>query len=48
MDLNEEVRPFGGAAVLRGLGLLLAAVLTLWPAVARASAATVVPSMSPR
>ena len=22
MDLNEEVRPFGGAAVLRGLGLL--------------------------
>ena len=43
MDLNEEVRPLGGAAVLRGLGLLLAAVLTLWPAVARASAATVVP-----
>ena len=34
-----------GAAVLRGLGLLLAAVLTLWPATATAwaSAPTVVP-----
>jgi len=43
MDLNEEARPFMGAAVLRGLGLLLAAVLTLWPTAARASAPTVVP-----
>ena len=43
MDLNEKERPFGGAAALRGLGLLLAAVLTLWPTVASASAATVVP-----
>ena len=32
-----------GAAVLRGLGLLLAAVLTLWPTAAWASAPTVVP-----
>lgn len=32
-----------GAAVLRGLGLLLAAVLTMWPTVAFASPATVVP-----
>ena len=45
MDLNEEARPLGGAAVLRGLGLLLAAVLTMWPAVATAyaGAPTVVP-----
>ena len=43
MDLNEEARPFMGAAVLRGLGLLLAAVLTMWPMVGRAGAATVVP-----
>ena len=43
MDLNEEARPFGRAAVLRGAGLLLAAVLTLWPLAASASAATVVP-----
>ena len=43
--MNEEARPFMGAAVLRGLGLLLAAVLTMWPAVptARASAPTVIP-----
>ena len=41
--MNETERPFGGAAVLRGLGLLLAAVLTLWPTMARAKAATVVP-----
>ncbi len=32
-----------GAAVLRGLGLLLAAVLTMWPTMAWASSATVVP-----
>ncbi len=37
MDLNEETRPFTGAA-LRFLGLLLAAVLTMWPTAARASA----------
>jgi len=43
MDLNEEARPFMGAAVLRGLGLLLAAVLTMWPTAAFASAPTVVP-----
>ena len=43
MDLNENARPFGGAAVLRGLGLLLAAVLTLWPTVAQAKAAAGVP-----
>lgn len=43
MDLNEKATPFGGAAVLRGLGLLLAAVLTLWPTVARADTVTVVP-----
>ena len=43
MDLNEETRPYMGAAVLRGLGLLLAAVLTLWPTAAWASPATVVP-----
>lgn len=43
MDLNEEARPFLGAAVLRGLGLLLAAVLTMWPATAWASAPTVIP-----
>ena len=43
MDLNEEARPFGGAAVLRGLGLLLAAVLTMWPTAAWASPATLVP-----
>ena len=41
--MNETERPFGGAAILRGLGLLLAAVLTLWPAIAQAKAATVVP-----
>lgn len=38
MDLNEEARPFAGAAVLRGLGLLLAAVLLMSPAVAPAQA----------
>ena len=43
MDLNEEARPFLGAAVLRGLGLLLAAVLTMWPAAAYAAAPTVIP-----
>ena len=43
MDLNEEARPFWRAAVLRGAGLLLAAVLTAWPLAASASAATVVP-----
>ena len=43
MDLNEEARPYWGAAVLRGLGLLLVAVLTMWPLAGRASAATVVP-----
>ena len=43
MDLNEEARPFVGAAVLRIAGLLLAAVLTLWPATAWASPAAVVP-----
>lgn len=45
MDLNETTRPFGGAAILRGLGLLLAAVLTLWPTLstAWASPAVVVP-----
>jgi len=32
-----------GAAVLRGLGLLLAAVLMMWPATVRAAAPTVVP-----
>ena len=42
--MNEKERPFDGTAVLRGLGLLLAAVLTLWPAaIAQAKAATVVP-----
>ena len=41
--MNEKERPFGGAAVLRGLGLLLAAVLTLWPTIAQAKAVTVVP-----
>ena len=41
--MNEKEKPFGGAAVLRGLGLLLAAVLMLWPTVAQARAATVVP-----
>lgn len=41
--MNEEARPFMGAAVLRGLGLLLAAVLTMWPATAYASAPTVIP-----
>ena len=41
--MNEKDRPFGGAAVLQGLGLLLAAVLTLWPTAAQAKAATVVP-----
>ena len=40
--MNETERPFE-AAVLRGLGLLLAAVLMLWPTVVRARAATVVP-----
>ena len=40
--MNEKERPFE-AAVLRGLGLLLAAVLMLWPTVAQAKAATVVP-----
>ena len=43
MDLNEEARPFMGAALLRGLGLLLAAVLTMWPLTVSARAATVVP-----
>ena len=43
MDLNEEARPFWRAAVRRGAGLLLAAVLTAWPLAANASAATVVP-----
>lgn len=43
MDLNEEARPFMGAAVLRGLGLLLAAMLTMWPATAWASAPAVIP-----
>lgn len=45
MDLNEEARPFVGAAALRGAALLLAAVLTLWPTVATAwaSPAIVVP-----
>ena len=45
MDLNEEARPFMGAAALRFLGLLLAAVLAMWPAVsaAHASAPTVIP-----
>lgn len=45
MDLNEEARPFVGAAALRVLGLLLAAVLTMWPMVtaAWASPAVVVP-----
>ena len=41
--MNEKERPFGGAAVPRGLGLLLAAVLMLWPTIAQAQAATVVP-----
>lgn len=41
--MNEEARPFMGAAVLRGLGLLLAAMLTLWPTAAWASAPTVIP-----
>ena len=41
--MNEKEKPFGGAAVLRGLGLLLAAVLMLWPTIAQAKAATVVP-----
>ncbi|MDE6591404.1 MAG: SpoIVB peptidase, partial [Oscillospiraceae bacterium] len=43
--MNEEARPLGWAAVLRGLALLLAAVLTMWPAVATAfaGAPTVVP-----
>lgn len=43
MDLNETARPYWGAAVLRGTGLLLAAMLTLWPMAAHASAAAVVP-----
>ena len=45
MDLNEEARPYMGAAVLRGLGLLLAAVLAMWPAMtpAHAAAPTVIP-----
>ena len=43
MDLNEEARPYWGAAALRGLGLLLVAVLTMWPLAGRASAATVIP-----
>lgn len=43
MDLNEDTRPFGGAAALRLLGLLLAAVLTLWPTAAWASAPAVIP-----
>ena len=43
MDLNEEARPFMGAAALRGLGLLLAAVLTMWPVTAYASAPMVIP-----
>ena len=41
--MNEKEKPFGGAAVLRGLGLLLAVVLTLWPTAAQAKAPTVVP-----
>ncbi len=45
MDLNEEARPFVGAAVLRGFlpMLLLAAVLTIRPTAAYASAPTVIP-----
>ena len=44
MDLNEEARPFMAAA-LRGLGLLLAAILTMWAAMAPAfaGAPTVIP-----
>ena len=42
--MNEKEKPFDGPAVLRGLGFLLAVVLTLWPAaIAQARAATVVP-----
>ena len=45
MDLNEEARPFMGAAALRGLGLLLAAMLTMWATTTAvfASAPTVIP-----
>ncbi len=41
MDLNEEARPFVGAAALRGAALLLGLVLTMWPAVATAWASPV-------
>ena len=43
--MNEEARPFAGAAVQRALGLLLGLVLTMWPTLtaAYASAPTVIP-----
>ena len=43
--MNEEARPFMGAATLRGLGLLLAAMLTVWATMttAFAGAPTVIP-----
>ena len=45
MDLNEEARPFAGAAARWALGLLLAAVLSVGPTMtaARAALPTVVP-----